>query len=142
MSSGQRKDPKDDDKLLTSEDIFGDMLDEKPVRPPAPPPAAAPAPSARRSGPIKVQVSEPGPPAPAPAKAASAKAPATKSPLMGPAAEELPDDVAALLDAFSGPGDAGAPEELSPVELPEGPPLSSDLLELIPMDAEDAHPLE
>ena len=118
MSSGQRKDPKDDDKLLTSEDIFGDMLDEKPVRPSAPPPAAAPAPSARRSGPIKVQVSEPGtpsmaPPAPAPAKAPSAKARAAKSPLMGPAAEELPDDVAALLDAFSGPSDAAAPEDPS-----------------------------
>jgi serine/threonine protein kinase len=148
MSSGQRKDPKDDDKLLTSEDIFGDMLDEKPARPPAPPPAAAPAPSARRSGPIKVQVSEPGTPAmappsgPPPAKALSAKAPATKSPLIGPAAEELPDDVAALLDAFSRPGDAAAPEEGSPVELPDASALSSDLLELIPMEAEAAHPPE
>jgi serine/threonine protein kinase len=92
MSSG-RKGSKDDDKLLTSEDLFGDMLDEKPVAPPAT------APAARRSDPIKVQVSEPTP---------LAKGPAGKSPLGGAPAEELPDDVAALLDAFSAPGEAAA----------------------------------
>jgi serine/threonine protein kinase len=96
MSSG-RKDSKDDDKLLTSEDLFGDMLDEKPVAAPKAPPT--PAPAARRSGPIKVQVSEPTP---------LPKGPAVKSPLGGAPAEELPDDVAALLDAFSAPGEAAA----------------------------------
>ena len=116
MSSG-RKDSKDDDKLLTSEDLFGDMLDEKPVATPKEPPI--PAPAARRSGPIKVQVSEPIPPP---------KGPAVKSPLGGAPAEELPDDVAALLDAFSAPGEAAAsapepepapdPEPAAPAPLP------------------------
>jgi len=134
MSTG-RKDPKDDDKLLTSEDLFGDMLDEKP---PAAPKAPAPTPpSARRSGPIKVQVSEPAEAAkPAPAKTPPGritlpKAPLPKSPLGGPPAEELPDDVAALLDAFSAPGEAAAagapPPEPAPATVPEAgsePPAS------------------
>src|SRR5207245_4241847 len=110
MSSG-RKDSTDDDKLLTSEDLFGDMLDEKPVAAPKEPPGSAPA--ARRSGPIKVQVSEPLP-----------KAPAVKSPLSGAPAEELPDDVAALLDAFSAPGEAAAsapPLEPAPDPEPAAP---------------------
>ena len=112
MSSG-RKDSKDDDKLLTSEDLFGDMLDEKPVAAPKVPPT--PAPDARRSGPIKVQVSEPTP---------LARGPAVKSPLGGAPAEELPDDVAALLDAFSGPGEAAAaapPPEPAPDPEPAAP---------------------
>ncbi|PYQ01193.1 MAG: hypothetical protein DMF83_26265 [Acidobacteria bacterium] len=132
MSSG-RKDSKDDDKLLTSEDLFGDMLDEKPVGAPNEPPASAPA--ARRSGPIKVQVSEPGgtavEPPTAPAKSAPAKTPlpkgsGVKSPLGGPPAEGLPDDVAALLDAFSAPGEAAASAPQSePAREPEptGPVL-------------------
>jgi serine/threonine protein kinase len=131
MSTG-RKDPKDDDKLLTSEDLFGDMLDEKPPAPPkAPPPSAPPA---RRSGPIKVRVSEPGgaPPAEAspaaPAKTPDGritlpKGPLPKSPLGGAPAEELPDDVAALLDAFSAPSEAAAaPPEAEPA--PPEPPVA------------------
>jgi serine/threonine protein kinase len=108
MSSGRHKDPNDDDKLLTSEDLFGDMLDEKPSG--AASPLAPPAPPTRRSGPIKVQVSEPSTPdPPASARPAAAKsAPAAPSPLMGPPTEELPDDVAALLDAFSAPGEAAS----------------------------------
>ena len=55
--------PKDEDesaasKLLTSEDLFGDMVDG----PPAPSARPAAAPPASRKGPIKVQVSEPGAP--------------------------------------------------------------------------------
>ena len=132
MSSG-RKDPKDDDKLLTSEDLFGDMLDAKPAPAPKPPPA--PAPAGRRSGPIKVQVSEPStatpaptpmPTTPAPAKTPSGritlpKGPLPKSPLGGPPAEDLPDDVAALLDAFSAPGEAAAAAPPEP-EPPAAPP--------------------
>jgi serine/threonine protein kinase len=130
MNSG-RKDSNDDDKLLTSEDLFGDMLDEKPSGPPP-----TPATPARRSGPIKVQVSEPGAAAPpetpeqAPVKAPPAptpppRAPAVKSPLGGHATEELPDDVAALLDAFSAPGEAAAsapPPEPEPEPAKPEPP--------------------
>ena len=73
MGTG-RKDPKDDDKLLTSEDLFGDMLDEKPsAAPKAPAPTPPPA---RRSGPIKVQVSEPA----EAARAEAAKPVPTKTP--------------------------------------------------------------
>jgi serine/threonine protein kinase len=124
MSSGRHKDPNDEDKLLTSEDLFGDMLDEKPSGAASPP--APPAPPTRRSGPIKVQVSEPSTPdPPASAKPAAAKsAPAVPSPLMGPPAEELPDDVAALLDAFSAPGEAASepPPEPAAVTEPEPQP--------------------
>ena len=74
-------------RLLTSEDIFGDMLDPggEPARKPSPPPAKQ---TAGRKRPIKVQVSEPG---------AARK---ESGPGAG-AGEELPEDVAALLDAFS-----------------------------------------
>ena len=83
--------------LLTSEDLFGDMVDG----PPAPSARPAAAPPAGRKGPIKVQVSEPG-------------APRKASPLSSPAApgEKLPEDVAALLDAFSEPAEAALREEM------------------------------
>jgi serine/threonine protein kinase len=83
--------------LLTSEDLFGDMVDG----PPAPSARPAAAPPASRKGPIKVQVSEPG-------------APRKDSPLSSPAApgEKLPEDVAALLDAFSEPAEAALREEM------------------------------
>jgi serine/threonine protein kinase len=94
--------PKDQDEsaapnLLTSEDLFGDMVDAPPA-PSARPAAALPA---SRKGPIKVQVSEPG-------------APRKDSPLSSPAApgEKLPEDVAALLDAFSEPAEAALREEM------------------------------
>jgi serine/threonine protein kinase len=126
MSSGP-KDPKDDDKLLTSEDLFGDMLDEKPAPAPKPPPE----PAGRRSSPIKVQVSEPSAttpaPTPSPAKTPSGritlpKGPLPKSPLGGPPAEELADEVAALLDAFSAPGEAAAAAAQPEPAPPEAPP--------------------
>jgi serine/threonine protein kinase len=83
--------------LLTSEDLFGDMVDG----PPAPGARPAAAPPTSRKGPIKVQVSEPG-------------APRKDSPLSSPAApgEKLPEDVAALLDAFSEPAEAALREEM------------------------------
>jgi serine/threonine protein kinase len=94
--------PKDQDEsaapnLLTSEDLFGDMVDG----PPAPSARPAAAPPASRKGPIKVQVSEPG-------------AARKDSPLSSPAApgEKLPEDVAALLDAFSEPAEAALREEM------------------------------
>src|SRR2546425_5559329 len=125
MSSG-RKDSKDDDKLLTSEDLFGDMLDEKPVAAPKEPPT--PAPAARRSGPIKVQVSEPTPPP---------KGPAVKSPLGGAPAEELPDDVAALLDAFSAPGEAAASApQPEPAPAPDPEPAAPAPLPVMATDEE------
>ena len=90
--------------LLTSEDLFGDMVDAS-AKPAAR--AAAPrgtAPPSGRKGPIKVQVSEPG----------ARKA----SPLASPPAggEKLPDDVAALLDAFSEPAESALREEEGPGE--------------------------
>ncbi|HZM50196.1 MAG TPA: hypothetical protein VFE68_06880, partial [Vicinamibacteria bacterium] len=84
-------------KLLTSEDLFGDMVDAPPD-PAARPPAAAPA---NRKGPIKVQVSEPG----APRKDAPLASPPTPG-------EKLPEDVAALLDAFSEPAESALREEM------------------------------
>jgi serine/threonine protein kinase len=83
--------------LLTSEDLFGDMVDAPP-EPITRPPAAAPA---SRKGPIKVQVSEPG-------------APRKDSPLSSPPTpgEKLPEDVAALLDAFSEPAESALREEM------------------------------
>jgi serine/threonine protein kinase len=82
--------------LLTSEDLFGDMVDAPPE--PASRPAAPPA---SRKGPIKVQVSEPG--------AARKSSPLSSPPAPG---EKLPDDVAALLDAFSEPAESALREEM------------------------------
>ena len=73
-------------RLLTSDDIFGDMLDAPPT---APRPAAGDGAKGQgRKRPIKVQVSEPG---------------AARKDAGGTAGEELPEDVAALLDAFAEP---------------------------------------
>src|SRR5688572_15137557 len=104
MSSGKGKDnpavtapPGERDGLLTSEDIFGEMLDageKAKTQAPSPRPAAPP-PEAARKGPIKVKVSEPRVPDKGPFQSG---APA--------GAETLPEDVAALLDAFSEPGEA------------------------------------
>lgn len=89
-------------RLLTSEDIFGDMLD--PAAAHAKPEHAAARPGARKR-PIKVQVSEPG----APRKGGPA------SPLAS--GEELPEDVAALLDAFAEPTEAATAKEAEPSEV-------------------------
>ncbi len=84
------------DGLLTSEDLFGDLIDA-PLEPKAPPskPAAAP---------IRVQVSEQG----------EAVAPKPKAPTVGP------EDVMSLLDAFGG----SAPNP-DPPKPPPAPPLPS-----------------
>src|SRR5258705_1922576 len=91
------EDPSASNKLLTSEDLFGDMVDGPP-EPVARPAAVAPA---NRKGPIKVQVSEPG----VPRKDAPLASPSTPG-------EKLPDDVAALLDAFSEPAESALREEM------------------------------
>jgi len=117
MSSGKGKDnpaaaapSKEADGLLTSDDIFGEMLDaaDEPRRPQVPRATPAPSPAeAARKGPIKVKVSEPKQP--------------EKSPFMSDtprAAEALPEDVAALLDAFSEPGEA-ATRAAPPVPPPQ-----------------------
>jgi serine/threonine protein kinase len=97
--------------LLTSEDLFGEMVDAPPARARN---EAKAAPS--RKGPIKVQVSEPG-------------APRKSSPLASsPGSERLPEDVAALLDAFSEPAESALREE---AELDTVPPEASELDELI-----------
>src|SRR5688572_26315161 len=96
--------PPGEGDLLTSEDIFGDMLDAGRDR------SAAPAPAARKAGtrtaPIKVRV-----PGAAPAR----KSTPLSSPGQGGA---LPDDVAALLDVF---GEV-APEAPSPAPPRDGAP--------------------
>src|SRR5512146_3103997 len=82
-----------EDGLVTSEDLFGDMLDAGPA--PPPPRPASPLATPTRRGPIKVQVSEPG----TARKTGGAGAP-----------EQLPEDVAALLDAFSEPAESATRE--------------------------------
>ena len=112
MSSNKGKDnpavsapSEESEGLLTSEDIFGDMLDaaDKPA-PAKPRTAAAPAPDAGRTGPIRVKVSEPRAPG---------RSPFTQGAGAPSATEALPEDVAALLDAFSGPAEAATHAEIS-----------------------------
>src|SRR3954468_17489703 len=115
-TAGEESAPND---LLTSEDLFGDLVDESP----SPSSARKPAPSAAggssvsssppRKGPIKVQVAEPG---------AARKA----SPLATPrqTGEKLPEDVAALLDAFSEPAESLLREN---AELDTAPPEAGAL---------------
>jgi len=115
-TAGEESAPND---LLTSEDLFGDLVDESP----SPSSARKPAPSAAggssvsssppRKGPIKVQVAEPG---------AARKA----SPLATPrqTGEKLPEDVAALLDAFSEPAESLLRED---AELDTAPPEAGAL---------------
>ena len=126
MSSGKGKDnpavtapSTEPDGLLTSDDIFGDLLDGGEKAKPPKPVAAAPAAEAARKGPIKVKVSEPRP---------AEKTPFHQDTPGG--GEALPQDVAALLDAFSEPGEAatrsGTPPALDalveePVAAPEPP---------------------
>jgi serine/threonine protein kinase len=128
MSSGKGKDnpaatapPKEPGDLLTSEDIFGDMLDapETPAHPRrVTPPDSAEA-ARTRKGPIKVKVSEP-------------RLPESHHTGTPPAKEALPEDVAALLDAFSEPAEAVArsdphPQNEAPARAPAapGPPRSA-----------------
>jgi serine/threonine protein kinase len=111
-----------DESKLTSDDIFGDVLEEVGgERLGAVPPAA----SEGRRGPIKVQVSEPlipgGRPAPRPA---SASRPAARPPVK----ELRPEDVETLLDAFSGPLE-DAPLAEPPVAESEPPAPEPDVFE-------------
>ena len=78
--------------LLTAEDLFGDMVD-------APPTPSRQESAPNRTGPIKVQVSDAG----GPRKTSPLSSPKVAGEAKG---ETLPDDVAALLDAFSEPGEA------------------------------------
>jgi serine/threonine protein kinase len=79
--------------LLTAEDLFGDIVDS----PPAPGRQES---VPNRTGPIKVQVSDAG--GPRKTSPLSSPPPGTGP----PKGEALPDDVAALLDAFSEPGES------------------------------------
>jgi serine/threonine protein kinase len=79
-----------DEGLLTSEDLFGDLVDA-PVATPRSEPRAA------RREPIKIQVAEPAAPR------IGAESP--------PRVEPLPAEVAALLDAFSAPAEEAARAE-------------------------------
>jgi serine/threonine protein kinase len=123
-------------RLLTSDDIFGDMLDA-----PAPAAAAPAADAARGKGRqrrIKVQVSEPG---------------AVRKEGGGTPGEELPEDVAALLDAFAEPAagppaqDVGGPAAVAAGEEesadgPEDPLLDEILAEGPPEPVESDEPAE
>src|SRR4051812_33906324 len=106
---GEESAPND---LLTSDDLFGDIVDAA---------VAADRPGARpgaRKGPIKVQVSEPG-------------AARKNSPLSSPSStgEKLPEDVAALLDAFSEPAESALRQE--DAELETVPPERASVDELV-----------
>jgi hypothetical protein len=103
--------PPGEGDLFTSEDIFGDMLDDA-GRDRSAGPLPAPRAASARKSPIKVKVGEAGP---------ARKA----TPLSTPGEDgALPDDVAALLDAFSEPR-AAAPkpgsETLPPVPRDRAP---------------------
>src|SRR5438105_3917362 len=113
------RDPSAKPDLLTAEDLFGDIVDE-PLR-------ATARPAAPRKGPIKVQVSEPG----------GARKP---SPLASPPrpGEKLPEDVAALLDAFSEPAESALREEQE--QEPEEGGIGNAIEELPADPAEAATP--
>jgi len=83
------------DHLLTSEDLFGDLIDA--------PLEANPTPARAAAAPIRVQVSEEG----------EAVAPKPKTPTVGP------EDVVSLLDAFGGGPEAASPP--APVAAPPEP---------------------
>jgi len=103
MTSGQRQDDAQSDNLLTAEDLFGDLVDA-PLDP-----AARPAPATRKAA-IRVQVSEPGGPR-------KEEPPAAGEP------EVLPEDMAALLEAFADPTEAaGKAEEAATVPARGEPP--------------------
>lgn len=118
-----------DDKLLTSEDLFGDLVDEVGGR--------GTRPLADRRGPIKVKVAE-----------TTDKTPGQR-PQPSPA-QPLPEDMAALLEAFSGPAEAAtraeppAPVEPDPLPVP-APAAEEPFLDPIPAAAgpslEDLSPL-
>src|SRR5262245_49028128 len=90
----------DGDDLVTSEDLFGDLVDAVP-EPPAPKPAEA------RKAPVRVQVPEPG---------------AARRPERAPMPKDVrPEDMAALLDAFSDPSEEAALADVPPPVVPLQP---------------------
>src|SRR5262245_17069483 len=100
-----------DDSKLTSDDIFGDVLEEVGGERLG---ASERKPGGGNRGPIKVQVSEPLIPGGRPAHRPASALPVARRPVK----ELRPEDVDALLDAFSGPlGDV--PPEPLPEPLPE-----------------------
>ncbi len=103
----------DEGPLHTSKDLFGDLVD-------APPEPGPERPAATRPAPIKVQVSE--------------QAGGHRSPLSsGGPPDVLPDDVAALLDAFSEPAEAALRQEeqrrTEAAEPPEEPAIDLGAVE-------------
>ncbi len=98
MSDEDKPGATPNDKLLTSEELFGDLVDEVGGR--------TPGPVSDRRGPIKVRVAE------------VAKKPVRSAQEMS---EPLPEDVAALLDAFSAPAEAAA-RVAPPANAPAVPP--------------------
>jgi serine/threonine protein kinase len=142
---GKRKDaaPRlDDQDFVTSDDLFGDMVD-------APMPeregSAFPTQAPTRTGPIKVQVSEPGLPSDArPRTVRGTELPREEMEALldrisaiTPAHPHKPDgeDVDSLLSRLAPIGDDEA-EADTPAPLPEDTPLPDDLL-LSPPDEED-----
>jgi serine/threonine protein kinase len=143
MTSGRdddRRGSKGESDLLTSEDLFGDLLDES-GPPRAPAKAASPAPA--RSAPIKVKLGVPDGGALPKSAPSSAK---SRTPLSGAgkAGDPLPDDVAALLDVFGGDSQpaarAAAPAAAKPRDAEVGmDALVEDLLNLQASPPAPAH---
>ena len=141
MSSDKSKDnpaatapPRETEGLLTSDDLFGDLVDAPEESKPQPRRASPFPPAAARKGPIKVKVSEPKP-QDEPSLRAGAPS----------AAEPLPADVAALLDAFSEPGEAAtraAPLPSPPDPAPVGSAGPAGVLDSLVEEPEDAAPPE
>ncbi|HXB55137.1 MAG TPA: serine/threonine-protein kinase [Vicinamibacteria bacterium] len=103
--------------LLTSQDLFGDMVDA------AAPEKGGPSPTHRE--PIKVKISEPA----APPKGQA-----------GPKGEILPEDVSALITAFSDPEEVGrAPLKKARPEIPDEVKAEVDILlaRLDPLEGEE-----
>src|SRR5687767_9312496 len=100
--------PPGDGDLLTSEDIFGDMLDDAGRDRPASPPG--PRAAGTRRAPIKVKVGGTGP---------ARKATPLSTPGEGGA---LPEDVAALLDVFAEPNASGPDPKSAPRAPQDRPP--------------------
>src|SRR4249920_472008 len=105
------------DGLLTSEDLFGDLVDQAPDRKSAP--ATPTAPGVRRRGPIRVKITEPQ---------AAAAAPKTPGP-------PLPADVEALLDRLEPVGGQTPVEPFLPQAAAEAA-LASDP-DFAPVDHDD-----
>ena len=106
------------DSLLTSQDIFGEILDSfDDAAPSSQEPQQEPRPAPIRKDPIRIRVSEPGVSKNAPKKSIE-----LETPEVGRA---LSEEVAALLDAFSEPADDAAP---GPTEAEPGITTVPDLL--------------